>query len=61
MQEWVSTVRLTPTLGERKVSDQVNLERAMGAHVRFGGHFVQARLLATCMSFVRTDTANRPM
>ena len=28
-------------LGERKVGDQVNLERAMGAHVRFGGHFVQ--------------------
>ena len=27
--------------GERKVGDQVNLERAMGAHVRFGGHFVQ--------------------
>jgi riboflavin synthase alpha subunit len=25
------------------VGDQVNLERAMGAHVRFGGHFVQAR------------------
>lgn len=30
-------------LGERKVGDQVNLERAMGAHVRFGGHFVQVR------------------
>ena len=29
--------------GERKVGDQVNLERAMGAHVRFGGHFVQVR------------------
>lgn len=28
-------------VGERKVGDQVNLERAMGAHVRFGGHFVQ--------------------
>ncbi len=27
--------------GERKTGDQVNLERAMGAHVRFGGHFVQ--------------------
>lgn len=27
--------------GDRKVGDQVNLERAMGAHVRFGGHFVQ--------------------
>lgn len=29
--------------GDRKVGDQVNLERAMGAHVRFGGHFVQVR------------------
>lgn len=28
-------------LGERKGGDEVNLERAMGAHVRFGGHFVQ--------------------
>ena len=27
--------------GERKVGDQVNLERAVGAHARFGGHFVQ--------------------
>jgi riboflavin synthase len=27
--------------GERKVGDYVNLERAMAAHVRFGGHFVQ--------------------
>lgn len=30
-------------LGDRKVGDNVNLERAMGAHVRFGGHFVQVR------------------
>jgi riboflavin synthase len=30
--------------GERKTGDQVNLERAMGAHVRFGGHFVQVCL-----------------
>jgi len=28
-------------LGERKVGDQLNLERAMGSHIRFGGHFVQ--------------------
>ena len=27
--------------GGKQVGDQVNLERAMGAHVRFGGHFVQ--------------------
>lgn len=31
-----------PTSGGLKVGDGVNLERAMGAHVRFGGHFVQA-------------------
>jgi len=30
-------------VGDRRVGDQVNLERAMGAHVRFGGHFVQVR------------------
>jgi riboflavin synthase alpha subunit len=30
--------------GERKVGDQLNLERAMGPHVRFGGHFVQVSL-----------------
>ncbi|KAF8702925.1 Lumazine-binding protein, partial [Rhizoctonia solani] len=32
-------------LGERKVGDLVNLERAMAAHVRFGGHFVQVNRL----------------
>lgn len=35
-------------LGERGVGDQVNLERAMGAHVRFGGHFVQVRRPDRC-------------
>ncbi|KAJ7654818.1 hypothetical protein B0H17DRAFT_1099412 [Mycena rosella] len=33
--------------GERKVGDQVNLERAMGAHVRVGGHFVQGHVDTT--------------
>lgn len=28
-------------LGDRTEGEQVNLERAMLAHVRFGGHFVQ--------------------
>ena len=28
-------------IGERKVGDQLNLERAMSSHSRFGGHFVQ--------------------
>ena len=34
-------------IGERRVGDQLNLERAMGAHVRFGGHFVQVSLDVT--------------
>lgn len=39
---WLANETLDRTdLGDRKVGDKVNLERAMGAHVRFGGHFVQ--------------------
>ncbi|KAI0304738.1 hypothetical protein BC826DRAFT_1088941 [Russula brevipes] len=39
---WLANETLERTdLGERKVGDQLNLERAMGPHVRFGGHFVQ--------------------
>lgn len=30
------------------MGDQVNLERAMGAHVRFGGHFVQVCTAKLC-------------
>ncbi|KAF9486592.1 riboflavin synthase [Pholiota conissans] len=42
---WLANETLDRTdLGERKVGDQLNLERAMGAHVRFGGHFVQAHV-----------------
>jgi riboflavin synthase len=33
--------------GKRVVGEQVNLERAMAAHVRFGGHFVQAHVDTT--------------
>ena len=33
-------------LGQLKPGDKVNCERAMAAHTRFGGHFVQVRLLA---------------
>ncbi|EJF67265.1 Lumazine-binding protein [Dichomitus squalens] len=45
---WLANETLDRTdLGERKVNDQVNLERAMGAHVRFGGHFVQAHVDTT--------------
>ena len=49
--------------GERKEGDQLNLERAMGAHVRFGGHFVQVRDLLALLSGIhcsrRTWTAQR--
>jgi riboflavin synthase len=39
---WLANETLQRTnLGELKVGNPVNLERAMGAHVRFGGHFVQ--------------------
>ncbi|KAF8971712.1 hypothetical protein BDZ97DRAFT_1901432 [Flammula alnicola] len=45
---WLANETLDRTdLGERKVGDQLNLERAMGAHVRFGGHFVQAHVDGT--------------
>ncbi|KAI0094428.1 hypothetical protein BDY19DRAFT_18495 [Irpex rosettiformis] len=47
---WLANETLERTdLGERKVGDQVNLERAMGAHVRFGGHFVQAHVDTTAV------------
>ncbi|KAE9409087.1 Lumazine-binding protein [Gymnopus androsaceus JB14] len=41
-------------LGERVVGDQLNLERAMGAHVRFGGHFVQGHVDTTATIVERT-------
>ncbi|KAF9469835.1 hypothetical protein BDZ94DRAFT_1278969 [Collybia nuda] len=45
---WLANETLERTdLGERKEGDQVNLERAMGAHIRFGGHFVQAHVDGT--------------
>ncbi|EED85233.1 predicted protein [Postia placenta Mad-698-R] len=45
---WLANETLDRTdLGERTVGDQLNLERAMGAHVRFGGHFVQAHVDTT--------------
>ncbi|KAF8518619.1 riboflavin synthase [Gautieria morchelliformis] len=34
-------------LGQLKVGHRVNLERAMAAHVRFGGHFVQGHVDST--------------
>ncbi|KAG6889970.1 hypothetical protein C0995_012930 [Termitomyces sp. Mi166 len=45
---WLANETLERTdLGERKEGDQLNLERAMGAHGRFGGHFVQAHVDGT--------------
>ncbi|KAG8948677.1 Riboflavin synthase alpha chain [Tulasnella sp. 424] len=41
-------------LGERKVGDLVNLERALAAHVRFGGHFVQGHV-DTTVTVVRKE------
>ncbi|KAJ6575417.1 hypothetical protein B0H19DRAFT_1128576 [Mycena capillaripes] len=53
---WLANETLERTdLGERKVGDQVNLERAMGAHVRFGGHFVQAHVDTTATVVERTS------
>ncbi|KAJ7459157.1 hypothetical protein B0H11DRAFT_2160615 [Mycena galericulata] len=52
---WLANETLERTdLGERNVGDQVNLERAMGAHVRFGGHFVQAHVDTTATVVERT-------
>ncbi|KDQ15592.1 hypothetical protein BOTBODRAFT_31488 [Botryobasidium botryosum FD-172 SS1] len=45
-------------LGERKVGDQVNLERALAAHVRFGGHFVQGHIDDTVTILSRVIDGN---
>ncbi|KAG8219569.1 Lumazine-binding protein [Butyriboletus roseoflavus] len=45
---WLANETLDRTdLGDRTRGEQVNLERAMLAHVRFGGHFVQAHVDTT--------------
>ncbi|KAG8760111.1 Riboflavin synthase alpha chain, partial [Ceratobasidium sp. 423] len=44
--------------GERKVGDRVNLERAMAAHVRFGGHFVQGHVDGTVTVLSRVPDGN---
>ncbi|PBL00635.1 Lumazine-binding protein [Armillaria gallica] len=45
---WLANETLERTdLGERLVGDQLNLERAMAPHVRFGGHFVQGHVDTT--------------
>ncbi|EIM83593.1 Lumazine-binding protein [Stereum hirsutum FP-91666 SS1] len=52
---WLANETLERTdLGERKEGDQLNLERAMGAHVRFGGHFVQGHVDTTATLISKT-------
>ncbi|KAG6848867.1 hypothetical protein C0991_012402, partial [Blastosporella zonata] len=52
---WLANETLDRTaLGERKEGEQVNLERAMAAHVRFGGHFVQAHVDTTATVLSKT-------
>jgi len=41
-----------------KVGDAVNLERAMNAHTRFGGHMVQGHVDTTVTILSRTDDGN---
>ncbi|KAL9716430.1 Riboflavin synthase alpha chain [Leucoagaricus gongylophorus] len=49
-QVWLANETLQRTeLGTRKAGDDVNLERAVGAHARFGGHFVQGHVDGTAI------------
>lgn len=45
-------------LGQLKVGDKVNCERAMQAHTRFGGHFVQGHVDTTAMLQSVVPTGN---
>jgi len=45
-------------LGQLKVGHHVNLERAMAAHVRFGGHFVQGHVDSKATIISRTPDGN---
>ncbi|KAL4253613.1 Lumazine-binding protein [Abortiporus biennis] len=52
---WLANETLDRTdLGERQEGDQVNLERAMGGHTRFGGHFVQGHVDETATLIEKT-------
>ncbi|KAI0059447.1 Lumazine-binding protein [Artomyces pyxidatus] len=52
---WLANETLERTdLGERRVGDQLNLERAMGSHTRFGGHFVQGHVDGTAVIVSKT-------
>jgi len=45
-------------LGELKVGQTLNLERALGAHVRFGGHFVQGHVDDTAVIVSKEPDGN---
>jgi len=45
-------------LGDFKVGARVNLERALAAHVRFGGHMVQGHVDDTVTIFSREEDGN---
>ncbi|KAG7571227.1 hypothetical protein FFLO_00900 [Filobasidium floriforme] len=45
-------------LGQLKVGDKVNVERAMAAHTRFGGHMVQGHVDATAEIVSRVADGN---
>lgn len=51
------TLRRT-NLGELKPGSQVNLERAVAGHVRFGGHFVQGHVDTTAKIVEATPDGN---
>ncbi|KAG5731678.1 hypothetical protein E4T56_gene19783, partial [Termitomyces sp. T112] len=51
---WLANETLARTdLGERREGEEVNLERAMGADGRFGGHFVQGHVDGTATVVAR--------
>ncbi|KIY73491.1 Lumazine-binding protein [Cylindrobasidium torrendii FP15055 ss-10] len=53
---WLANETLERTdLGERVIGDQLNLERAMAPHVRFGGHFVQGHVDTTATILERSS------
>ncbi|KAI8056673.1 riboflavin synthase-like protein [Syncephalis plumigaleata] len=51
------TLRRT-NLGSLKVGSSVNLERALSAHTRFGGHFVQGHVDTTVTVISRNEESN---
>ncbi|KAF9270666.1 Lumazine-binding protein [Marasmius fiardii PR-910] len=51
---WLANETLERSDLERKVGERVNLERAMGSHTRFGGHFVQGHVDGTATIISRT-------